>query len=103
MMNLSFCLPLGSSQSRASSLEGMKGCRIITADSGGGMLDVLDRRPVVFGANDARVWLSDVSSEVADQLLQESALPVAEFTWFAVGRAVGNVRNEGAELIDPLG
>ena len=66
------------------------------------MLDVHDRRPVVFGAEDARQWLSDIGSKAADQLLQERALPVAEFTWYAVSRAVGSVRNEGRALIEPL-
>lgn len=81
---------------------GHEGFRIITADSEGGMLDVHDRRPVVFGAEDARQWLSDIGSKAADQLLQERALPVAEFTWYAVSRAVGSVRNEGRALIEPL-
>lgn len=80
---------------------GHDGFRIITADSEGGMLDVHDRRPVVFNAENARQWLSDASSEAADQLLQERALPVANFTWYAVTRAVGSVRNEGRRLIEP--
>ena len=82
---------------------GHEGFRIITADSEGGMLDVHDRRPVVFGAEDAKQWLSDTGSNAADQLLQEHALPVNEFTWYAVSRAVGSVRNEGRGLIQPSG
>ncbi|EME9750187.1 SOS response-associated peptidase family protein [Pseudomonas aeruginosa] len=81
---------------------GHEGFRIITADSEGGMLDVHDRRPVVFGAEDARQWLSDIGSKAADQLLQEQALPVTDFTWHAVTLAVGSVRNEGRSLIEPL-
>ena len=49
---------------------------------------------------DAKQWLSDIGSKAADQLLQERALPVAEFAWYPVSRAVGSVRNEGRGLID---
>lgn len=82
--------------------SGHEGFRIITADSEGGMLDVHHRRPVVFGAEDARQWLSDIGSKAADQLLQDSALPVTDFTWYAVPRTVGSVRNEVRGLIEPL-
>lgn len=80
---------------------GGKDFRIIIADSEGGMLDVHDRRPVVFGAEDARQWLSAIGSKAADQLLQERALPVEDFAWHAVIRAVGSVHNEGRGLIEP--
>lgn len=78
------------------------GFRIITADSQGGMLNVHDRRPVVFSADDAKAWLSDIALEQADLLLQNSALPEEAFRWHAVGREVGNVRNEGERLIAPF-
>ncbi|MGV8675588.1 SOS response-associated peptidase family protein [Pseudomonas aeruginosa] len=78
------------------------GFRIITADSEGGMLDVHDRRPVVFDAESARAWISDICLDEADHMLHEQALPVDAFHWYAVGREVGNYRNEGAGLIEPL-
>lgn len=81
--------------------RGDEGFRIITVDAEGGMLDVHDRSPVVFGADEARQWLSDIGSKAADQLLQTRALPVADFIWYAVTSAVGNVRNEGRALINP--
>jgi putative SOS response-associated peptidase YedK len=34
------------------------GFSIITADAAGGMVDVHDRRPVVFSAEDAALWLN---------------------------------------------
>jgi putative SOS response-associated peptidase YedK len=78
------------------------GFRIITADSEGGMLDVHDRRPVVFNAESARAWISEISREEAGRMLHERALPVDAFYWYAVGREVGNYRNEGPGLIEPL-
>ncbi|MGK9046695.1 SOS response-associated peptidase family protein [Stutzerimonas chloritidismutans] len=75
------------------------GFRIITADSAGGMLDIHDRRPIVFGAADARSWVSAIPSTEADHMLQTGTLPVESFTWYPVGRDVGNPRNEGCHPI----
>ena len=75
------------------------GFRIITADSQGGMLDIHDRRPVVYGAADARSWISGIPLTEADHMLQTRALPVEAFIWYPVGRDVGNPRNEGCHLI----
>ncbi|WP_394354747.1 hypothetical protein [Aquipseudomonas alcaligenes] len=66
------------------------------------MLDVHDRRPVVFEADSARAWVSEISLADAGRMLHEHALPVDAFEWFAVGPEVGNYRNEGAHLIAPL-
>lgn len=78
------------------------GFRIITADSQGGMLDVHDRRPVVFSPETALEWLSPILSDRARELLFDSALHEDTFTWFAVNHAVGNTRNEGSHLIQPI-
>lgn len=76
---------------------------IITAASDAGMLDIHDRRPLVLGPEQARRWLDpDVTAGEAELLAREQCLPVEAFEWFAVGREVGNVRNEGAELILPV-
>ena len=34
---------------------------------------------------------------------QQQSRSVADFEWYTVDRAVGNVRNQGSELIKPLG
>ncbi|HYQ52252.1 MAG TPA: SOS response-associated peptidase family protein [Pseudomonas sp.] len=73
---------------------------IITAASDAGMVDIHDRRPLVLGPADARAWIDpEVPAEEAERLARERCLPVEAFEWFAVGKEVGNVRNEGAELI----
>jgi len=41
------------------------------------------------------------SSEVAENIALEHGLSVEECDWYPVGKAVGNVRNEGPELIHP--
>ncbi|MNV84888.1 putative SOS response-associated peptidase YedK [compost metagenome] len=73
---------------------------IITAASDAGMLDIHDRRPLVLAPEQARAWIDpQVPAAEAERLAREQCLPVEAFEWFAVGKEVGNVRNEGAELI----
>ncbi len=76
---------------------------IITAASDEGMVDIHDRRPLVLAPTDARAWIDpDVPAKEAERLALERCLPVEAFEWFRVGKEVGNVRNEGAELIAML-
>ncbi len=77
------------------------GFRIVTADAEGGMVDVHDRRPIVFTKEVAREWLSDIALVYARKLLDEQALPADEFVWYPVSQDVGNVRNDGPSLITP--
>lgn len=78
------------------------GFAIVTADSEGGMVDVHDRRPVVLPADAARRWLApDLSPSQAEQLARQQGMPVDAFQWYEVDPAVGNVRSEGPQLIEP--
>ncbi|WP_407310001.1 SOS response-associated peptidase [Pseudomonas sp. nanlin1] len=73
---------------------------IITDASDEGMVDIHDRRPVVLRPEDARAWLEGSLSEADAQLLvRQGCRPVADFEWFEVGQAVGNVRNQGEGLL----
>lgn len=75
---------------------------IITAESDSGMVDIHDRRPVVLSAGAAREWLeSGLTHARSEELARQACLPVENFEWFRVGKAVGNVRNKGAALIAP--
>lgn len=76
---------------------------IITADAEGRMVDIHDRRPVVLTPLLAREWLvPDTTLRRAAQLLLHQGRLPANFEWFKVGKAVGNVRNQGPELIEPM-
>ncbi|MFL9812894.1 SOS response-associated peptidase family protein [Stutzerimonas sp. VN223-3] len=75
------------------------GFRIVTADAEGGMVDVHDRRLIVFTKEVAREWLSDIALVYARNLLDEQALPADEFVWYPVSQDVGNVRNDGPSLL----
>ncbi|KAF1061067.1 MAG: putative SOS response-associated peptidase YedK [Pseudomonas citronellolis] len=76
---------------------------IITADAEGGMVDVHDRRPVILSPDLAAEWLdADTPKERAEQMLLHQGEPPDAFEWYRVSTAVGNVRNHGAELVQPI-
>ncbi len=77
---------------------------IISADSVGGMVDIHDRRPVGLTPDLVREWLDpSTPRERAEQIALHQCAPAEAFEWFKVNRAVGNVRNQGPELINPIG
>ncbi|CDG84130.1 uncharacterised ACR, COG2135 family protein [Janthinobacterium agaricidamnosum NBRC 102515 = DSM 9628] len=86
----------------ASATPAAHGFTLVTADAEGGLLDVHDRRPVVFNYDDAALWLDpDLPAQQAEQLARSMALGPQAFHWFKVDRAVGNVRKQGGQLILP--
>lgn len=76
---------------------------VITAASDAGMLDIHDRRPVVLTPEMAREWIdTDLPAERAEQIARDACRPVEDFQWHAVGKEVGNIRNQGRSLIEPV-
>ncbi|HFZ8996698.1 TPA: SOS response-associated peptidase [Citrobacter freundii] len=80
-----------------------EGFLIVTAAADKGLVDIHDRRPLVLSAQAANAWLrEDISAKEAQEIAAEGAVPAEDFIWHPVTRAVGNVKNQGAELIQPL-
>ncbi|MHB0817173.1 SOS response-associated peptidase family protein [Stutzerimonas stutzeri] len=76
---------------------------VITSFSGAGMLDIHDRRPLVLSPQYAARWIDPhLPPREAEKLALEHGLCAEEFEWHPVGKAVGNVLNEGPELIDRI-
>jgi putative SOS response-associated peptidase YedK len=78
---------------------------IVTEDSGAGMADVHDRRPVVLEPEDARRWMDlDTPVEEAAHIAQTRSIPTEEFMWWRVDRAANrpNPRNNGKHLLGPV-
>lgn len=76
---------------------------IITAASDQGMVDIHDRKPLVLSPEYAREWLDlNLSPERAEEIVRECCQQADDFEWYPVGKAVGNVRNQGPTLILPL-
>lgn len=76
---------------------------VITTAARAGLFDVHGRCPLVFAEEAAREWLDPAtSSEAADDLARNAAVPADAFEWFPVGPAVNKIGNDGAELVKPI-
>lgn len=81
------------------------GVVIVTEDSGGGMVDIHDRKPVVLRSDDALRWIDpETPVEEAAHIAQTRSLPTEEFRWWKVDRAVNRFdpHNNGRHLLEPL-
>lgn len=79
------------------------GFTIITGATDSGLLDINDRRPAVLSPDLAVEWIDPTTEPArALQIATELAMDANSFRWHAVSRAVGNPRNQGPELIQPL-
>ena len=78
---------------------------ILTRESTGELAAIHDRMPVFLAPELMEEWL-DPHSEGTEELLEEVSAGGAEqaerLEFYEVDRAVGNVRNNGPELIEPL-
>ncbi len=78
---------------------------ILTRESTGELADIHDRMPVFLSPELMEEWL-DPHSEGSEELLEEVSFGGVEqaerVEFYEVGREVGNVRNKGPHLIDPV-
>lgn len=76
---------------------------VITAAADQGLVDIHDRKPLVLSPETAREWLDPATSgERLEAIVDVGCRPAQDFQWFPVGKAVGNVKNQGHELIEPV-
>ncbi|WP_435948165.1 SOS response-associated peptidase [Dryocola sp. BD586] len=81
-----------------------EGFVIVTAAADRGLVDIHDRRPLVLAPEAAREWMrQDTGGREAEDIAADGAVTADEFIWHPVTRAVGNVKNQGPELIEPVG
>lgn len=65
--------------------------------------DLHNQRPLVLSPEAAREWMrQEISGKEASEIAASGSVPANQFTWHPVSRAVGNVKNQGAELIQPV-
>ncbi|MHA6492489.1 SOS response-associated peptidase [Pseudomonas borbori] len=76
------------------------GFAIVTGAASGGLLDIHDRCPLALSTAVAAEWLDNATpAERIEEIVALAGLPADAFTWFRVGRSVGNVKNQGQALI----
>jgi len=78
----------------------MASCSIVTTAARGDMAEIHDRQPVMLVKDEADVWLDADSGK--DDLLAAIDAPTPALAWHEVGREVGNVRNQGPELVEAV-
>ncbi|MDA8481360.1 SOS response-associated peptidase [Citrobacter sp. Awk 4] len=77
-----------------------EGFLILTTAAGKNLTDIHVRQPLVLSPEAARVWMQqDISGMEAEMIVEDGSVSAEHFTWHAVSRAVGNVKNQGSELI----
>jgi putative SOS response-associated peptidase YedK len=77
---------------------------IVTDTADAGLVDIHDRKPLVLTSEVAREWLDPATPiERASEIVRHGSRPAKDFRWYPVGGAVGNVRNQGPELIEAIG
>ncbi|HIH9706287.1 TPA: SOS response-associated peptidase family protein, partial [Klebsiella pneumoniae] len=75
-----------------------EGFLIVTTAADQGLIDIHERRPLILTPEAAREWMrQDIGGKAAD-----GAVPAEKYIWHAVTRAIGDVRNQGANLTSPL-
>ena len=80
-----------------------EGFLIVTSAADKGLVDIHDRRPLVLSPEAAREWMrQDIGGKKAEEIAADGAVPAEKFTWHAVTRAVGNVKNQGKNLIETI-
>ena len=75
----------------------VESCTIIVTNANNLTKDIHDRMPVILDPKDYDGWLDGTAGK---ELLKP--LPSERMRRYPVSRAVGNVKNTGKELIDPV-
>jgi putative SOS response-associated peptidase YedK len=76
---------------------------IVTAAAEAGMVDVHDRRPVVFAPEDARLWMDNtLGADQAEHLARNVSLPAEAFEWYKVSTHANSAKNNDVHLIEPI-
>jgi putative SOS response-associated peptidase YedK len=82
--------------------EPLQSCTLITTQAARSIAHIHDRMPVILPPSNFAEWLDPRNEDVAslDRLLRPEV--AGGLVARPVSRAVGNARNEGAQLLDPL-
>jgi putative SOS response-associated peptidase YedK len=82
--------------------EQILSCTILTCDPNNAMAELHDRMPVILAESDWQTWLGEVAATEEELLILLKPCPDAALKIWAVNKMVGNVRNQGTELLLPV-
>lgn len=75
-------------------------CAVVTTAAQGELAAIHDRQPVMMQREAWETWLDPHVEK--HEALAAAAMPAPELAWHAVDKAVGNVRNNGPQLVEPV-
>jgi putative SOS response-associated peptidase YedK len=82
---------------------GVESCTICTTDAHDMMGQLHDRMPIILPRPVIDHWLDPAVNDPAELKPMLTQYPGDEMQSWAVGKAVGNVRNQGPSLMEPIG
>jgi putative SOS response-associated peptidase YedK len=77
-------------------------CTILTSVPNDVMAELHDRMPVILAESDWPKWLGEVAATEDELLAALRPCPDEALKIWAVGKAVGNVKNTGPQLLMPV-
>jgi putative SOS response-associated peptidase YedK len=81
----------------------IKSFAIITTAANSLLAAIHDRMPVVLASDDWPAWLGESAASNHDLKAMLRPYPGERMTMWPVDRRVGNVKNDSADLLDPIG
>ena len=76
-------------------------CTVLTCPSNNAVAELHYRKPVILAESDWAKWLGEVPANENELLNLLKPFAAERMTMWKVGKAVGSVRNQGANLIEP--
>jgi putative SOS response-associated peptidase YedK len=76
-------------------------CTVITTEPNADMDELHNRMPVVLDPSDVETWLDITDAGPEERLGLLRPAPRGTLTHYGVGKAVGSMKNDGPELIEP--
>ena len=76
-------------------------CTVITTTPNGDIDELHDRMPVILEADDVSTWLDVAAHDSGERLHLLHPAPDGTLRHYGVNSAVGSVRNDGPEMIEP--
>jgi putative SOS response-associated peptidase YedK len=87
---------------RAPEGQWVRSCTIITTGSNALLAPVHDRMPVVLGTDDFAAWLGEEKASGNELKAMLKPCPPERMILWPVDKRVGNVKNEGPDLAEPV-
>ena len=80
----------------------VKSFTIITVPADGTLRELHDRAPVIIGSENWGAWLGEEATTIEELIAMLRPIAAERLTMWPVSKAIGNVKNEGPEFVQPL-